>query len=136
MSDTKQQSGGMNITAEQLMEILKEVRKPADPTPLELRKLEQQQEARKQMGLKQRDIEENNRRIRRFCSHIRRDGTARVVHVKGHHFVGDPGYLICQKCRAIIKPGTAPKNNYQDHFYDTELFNKLFQMSTGGNTFD
>lgn len=39
-----------------------------------------------------------------------------------------PGYIHCQKCHVNIRPGMAPKENADSRgFYDTALFNRIFQ---------
>lgn len=40
---------------------------------------------------------------------------------------GTPGYILCQKCQAIVRPGNPPKGYKGNHIYNTVLFNQLFQ---------
>ena len=119
----------ISLTVEQLKELLLEIKKPAPPTEAEQLKIDSVIEQRRQLSLAQRNEAENRKRMRLSCSHMRRDNTARTVLVKG----SGGAYLLCQKCQGIIRHGVAPKVNYRGDIYNSEMFNRLFQLSTQGN---
>jgi NADH pyrophosphatase NudC (nudix superfamily) len=120
----------MTMTTEQLMEVIREIKKPQGPTDAELKQIANQQEMRKQTAAQQAEIVAAKRLQQTMCSHKRRDGTCRAVYVKQGH------YLLCQKCQAVIRPGTAPKSNAINAIYDTAMFNKLFQETATSNIGD
>lgn len=125
-------SEGMSLTSKQLQELIaaavtaavSEAKKPAPPTETQLAEIEQANE----MRLQQRDLvlqEQANRKATQLaCSHMRRDNTCSGVYVENGN------YVICQQCQAIIRPGVAPtKDDDGRSIYDTQLFNRMFQLS-------
>src|ERR1039458_8300893 len=69
----------VNMTMEQLMALIKEMKAPAPPTEAELNKIKQEQETRKRTALRQQDIVAAKKRAQKICTHMRRDGTSRCV---------------------------------------------------------
>jgi hypothetical protein len=134
MSETKETP----VNAELLKELIQELKKPAPPTEEELatreekkRKVQQEQEKRRRMATKHASILEAKKMQQKTCTHLRRDGTSRAVYVKHGN------YLICQKCNVLIRPTEDQKNKSNiNTIYDTNLFNRLFQMSVTSNVFD
>jgi hypothetical protein len=128
---------GMNLTAEQLQTLItsavtaavSESRKPAPLTDAQEAEILQAND----MRLQQRDLvlqgEANKRALQAACSHMRRDNTCSCV------YVASGNYIIDQQCQAIIRPGTAPEGYAGNDIYDTQLFNRLFQMSESAATF-
>jgi hypothetical protein len=119
------------LTIEQLTAIIAEIRKPAAPTEAQQKKLDQEQDMRRQTAETDAEVRANNARMQKMCGHIRRDGTARTVFVKPHGRYEPIGYILCQKCRAVIRPETAKRGSAVPTIYDTALFNRLFQMTAG-----
>ena len=112
------------LTIEQLTTLIKEIKKPEPPSELEQKKLKQAQDSRRQLASTHAEVAESKRRQQKICTHLRRDGTSRAV------------YLICQKCQAIVRPEDAAKKSHVNTIYDTNLFNRLFQMSATSNIID
>ena len=119
------------LTIEQLTAIIAELRKPALPTEAQSKKLDQEQQMRQQTAETDAEVRAANARAQKMCTHVRRDGTARTVFVKPHGRYEPIGYLICQKCRAIIRPEHAKRGSAIPTIYNNELFNRLFQMTSG-----
>jgi hypothetical protein len=102
--------------AELVRVIVQEAKRPDPLTPAEIRQMEQQQEQRlNQSDQVKAEIELKAAR-QNICTHLRKDGTARIVYVQNQN------YLLCQKCRKIIRPEKEP-----------ELFNELFQLQMANN---
>ena len=118
------------LTIEQLTTLIKEIKKPEPPSELEQKKLKQAQDSRRQLASTHAEVAESKRRQQKICTHLRRDGTSRAVYVK------QGNYLICQKCQAIVRPEDAAKKSHVNTIYDTNLFNRLFQMSATSNIID
>ncbi len=86
--------------------------------------IEQDQKMRADTARQQMDIIANKRAAQKICTHKhRKSGDTHCV------FISDElgGYILCQKCQAIIRPGEEPKRNSIGAIYDTALFNQLFQ---------
>jgi hypothetical protein len=115
----------LTLTASQLQQMLvemaKEIRRPADPTPKELKELENDAKMRRDQAELVRQQMANRAWQKKTCSHTRTNGTTCAV------FVGSLGVMICQHCQALIYPSDAPKY-VEDGIYDTGLFNRLFQL--------
>jgi dTDP-D-glucose 4,6-dehydratase len=103
----------IGISKDDLLEILKEVRKPVK-TEAELREEQQKKADRETMGELLKQQEANRVANQAACLHTRRNGTTPAV------FVADAlgGYFLCQHCRKIVRPREEP-----------DLFNKLMQLS-------
>ena len=120
----------INLTTEQLREILvdmaREIRKPADPTPQEAAQFESEQRMRAENA---KLIAEEHKRKRWMqehgCAHQRANGSTTCVHV------ANLGVLICQHCQALIYPEGA--KGVPEGIYDTALFNKHFSLSLDAN---
>jgi hypothetical protein len=85
--------------------------------------IEQDQQTRAETARQQIAIMENKRAVQRLCTHKHRKGDTHCV------FISDDlgGYILCQKCQAVIRAGVAPKSNDSGVIYDAALFNTLFQ---------
>ena len=131
------QNQAVTLTAEQLKEMLvemaKEIRKPADPTPEQLAAIESDKETRRQQAELVRNQMENKRIEQSLCSHRRpRDSSSTCVYVR------DGNYLICQQCQGMIHPEPRPTGEAgketAHHIYDTNLFNTHLQLSQASLT--
>lgn len=105
-----------------LKTVIAEARKPV-LTEEEVRKRKADQEARERNSAMVREGLEQKKNAQRLCSHMRRDGTTRAVYILNGN------YLLCQACQATIRPGEAPAGYAGMDIYDTNLFNRLFQLS-------
>lgn len=126
MSDEK----GMSLTPKQLQDLITaavtaavaESKKPAPLTEREEADIQQAQD----MRLQQRDLvlqeQANKAAMQRSCTHMRRDNTCTGV------YVDNGNYIICQQCQGLIRPGAAPAGYTGSDIYDTNLFNRLFQL--------
>jgi hypothetical protein len=85
--------------------------------------IQQEQQTRAETARQQIQIIENKRAGQKICTHKHKKGETHCV------FITDDlgGYIICQKCQAIIRPGVEPAKNNVGAIYDTVLFNQLFQ---------
>lgn len=128
--ESQAQAAPLALTIEQLTTLIKEIKKPEPPSEAEQRKIQQEQDRRKQLATTHQEVAENKKRQQRICTHLRRDGTSRAVYVKQGNF------LICQKCQVIVRPEDAAKKSNVNTIYDTNLFNRLFQMSATSNIID
>lgn len=62
---------------------------------------------------------------KRTCTHVHaKTNDSHCVYIMEKR---GPGYLLCQACQAVIRPGEPPEGNDTDYIYDTALFNRLFQ---------
>ena len=129
-SQTQAQAAPLALTIEQLTTLIQEIKKPEPPSELEQKKLKQAQDSRRQLASTHAEVAESKRRQQKICTHLRRDGTSRAVYVK------QGNYLICQKCQVIVRPEDAAKKSHDNTIYDTNLFNRLFQMSATSNIID
>ncbi len=126
----------LSLTTEQLLLLLNEAKKPTQ---------EEQVIQAKQLAGKRRQAEQDKasqEEIRKQklwqitnCTHLRKDGTSRAMFIKGNpNRPSDYGYLHCQKCHANIYPeqalaNGAPKSHILGAIYNTQMFNRLFQMT-------
>jgi hypothetical protein len=121
------------INAEDLKDILttvvREARRAPDPTEKQLAEAEQDKNIRRENGLLVLQMMKNKRAEQEACIHMRRDNTTTGV------YIANGNYIICQACQAKIRPGTAPETGDAGDFYDTHLFNRLFQLGQGEATF-
>lgn len=117
-----------------MLSVLEAARKPV-LTEQQMEEIKARQEERKENADKERQRRANLMRMRRNCTHHRRDGSCRAVYVKG---CGDPtlpdgtgsgNFFICQACQAIVRPGVAPENYGGMDIFDNDLFIRLWQAS-------
>lgn len=129
----------MNITNEDLKELITAAvaaaREPNELEKLEIEarqaereaqrvQIEQDQQIRAETARQQIAIAGNKRSMQKICTHKhRKSGDTHAV------FITDDlgGYILCQKCQAVIRPGVEPENNKAGVIYDSALFNQLFQ---------
>lgn len=113
---------------------IEESRKPLPPTEAELRAIEIAQEQRAANAAGVIAAMENKRAVQRICSHEHKrkeGGGTHCVWIRDED-PRSPGYIYCQKCEAIIRPGNydakgLPHQRDRRAIFDTELFNRLFQ---------
>ena len=129
--DTPAPATVTGLTIEQLTAIIAELRKPALPTEAQSQKLQQEQEMRRQTAATDAEVRANTVRLQKMCSHKRGNGQAATVFVKPHGRYEPIGYLICQRCRVNIRPEEAKRGSAIPTIYNTELFNSLFQLTSG-----
>lgn len=103
--------GAISLTADQLRELLIEVRRPI-PTDKEIAEQKDALEARKANAALTLQILEQKKMNQQMCTHLRYDGTVRAVYVQN----GD--FLICQGCQDVIRRDRP------------ELFNRLIQRTS------
>lgn len=117
-----------------MLSVLEAARTPV-LTEAQKKEIEARQEERKENAERERQRRANLMRVRRTCTHHRRDGSCRAVYVRG---CGDPpaadgtgsgNFFICQACQAIIRPGVEPKNYGGMDIFDDVLFARLWQAS-------
>jgi hypothetical protein len=132
----------LTLTTEQLMLLLNESKKPSAEEQVRIAKaLANARRTAEATAAQQEEIRQNRLFQITNCSHIRGDGKTRAVFIKGQaQRVGDLGYLHCQKCHANIYPEQTlkhmPKSHILGAIYDTQLFNRLFQMATKSSVSD
>lgn len=119
-------SPSVTLSHAQLQELLvnmaREIRRPADPTPEQAAVIEQNRKDRMENALVQKQIAENRRWNQEHgCLHMRKNGHTTAVFVQGY------GFMICQHCQALIYPEGAV--GVPAGIYNTELFNRLFLLS-------
>ena len=135
----------MQLTAEDLQRIISTAiaaaKEPNEYEKIELEEkkeelarkraqIEQDQQTRRDTAQQQLQILNARKQMQRVCTHKHRDG-----HTHGVHIVDDiGGFVLCQKCQAVIRPGMAPKGYTGTVIFDTDLFNRLFQ-ETASNGF-
>jgi hypothetical protein len=130
---------GLNLTAKQLQELVTaavtaavaETKKPAPLTEQQIAEINQANE----MRLQQRDLvlqgEANKKALQSACSHSRAEnGSSTAV------YVANGNYLICQVCQGKIRPYVpAEEQADPNSIYDTNLFNRMFQLAGSKATF-
>lgn len=124
MTDTLKGNQPVALTTEQLIALVREIKEPVVTEQMK-KEHASQQEARQQEAAQYAEMHANKIAMQLNCTHLRRDGTCRAV------FIQNGNYLLCQKCQAVIRQGTAPaKDNAMNAIYDTALFNRLFQQTS------
>lgn len=126
----EKEKAAVAITADELKSILStviaEARKPPEPTEEEKAVMASEKAMRKQTAEQSLAAMENKRREQAACIHMRRDGSSTAVYVHNGNF------FICQQCQAVIHPGVRPEGSDDTMgIYDTQLFNRLFQLQPG-----
>lgn len=124
--------------------IIEETRKPTEYEQVILsekkKALEKEQQdileanaEREQYAALQKQEEEQKRINQKVCTHKHKlDGRSHLV------FVQDDlgGYVLCQKCQVIVRPGVAPEG-YTGHIvYDNAKFNEFVQYTTASPIID
>lgn len=137
----------LTLTATNLKDIIAaavaESRKPSELEQLELEEkkaaqeqkraqIEQDQQTRRETAEQQLQIMANKRAFQKLCTHKHRKGDTHCTFV--HDEQG--GYVLCQKCQAVIRPGVAPKSYTGDVIFDTDLFNRLFQDTSSNGMWE
>ena len=105
-----------------------EAKKPVI-TEKDKRDLEMAQQSRQEQSELVKKIAADKMRRQKICSHMRRDGSTRGVYVENGNFI------VCLGCQGIIRPGTAPENYKGSDIHDTDLFNRLFQLTSDSGLF-
>jgi hypothetical protein len=113
-----------------------ESRKPSPPTEQEIAQLQMKQEHRAKTALSVLQERENKIAMQRMCTHEhtrREGGGTHAVWVREEN-PASPGFILCQKCQARVRPGALTSDGDAPAFlrdrgaiYDTDSFNKLFQ---------
>jgi hypothetical protein len=106
----------IGISKDDLLEILKEVRKPIK-TEEQIREEQQKKADRETLGELLKQQEANRKADQAACLHTRRNGSTPAVYVAD----AKGGYFLCQHCRKIVR------RHGEDA--EPELFNKLMQLS-------
>lgn len=142
MSETKEvnQQTGISITAEQLKEIIATAiaagKAPNAVEQAQIDREDRESKVRNDFRLKQADsVKEeaaNKKWQKENCSHEHPTGQSHGVWVQEK--VGN-GYILCQMCQGIVRPGITPANYKGTAIYNNQLFNRLFQklQSTAGD---
>ena len=137
----------MNLTPEDLQNIvvaaIAAAKQPSELEQLALEEKRDEIEARKaqitqenqmraESAQQQIAIMEGKRTMQKLCTHKHRRGDTHCV------FITDDlgGYILCQKCQAVIRAGEAPSKNDAGIIYNTALFNQLFQECTSNGYFE
>lgn len=101
----------VQFTQEQLLALLKELRKPADLTEDEKARKQADFENRLHQAELVKNTADRKRIEQEMCTHMRKNGSTLGVHVANGNFI------ICQGCQKIVRPEE-----------DVALFNKLFVL--------
>lgn len=119
----------VKLTVGQFKELIKELRAPS---VFEQRKLDKEEAEEKSRLLERKENAqetiqgiEKRKAYRQICSHKRRNGTSRAVHIAN----GD--FFICQECSIVVFKEPAPPQNKRvpEAFYDTNLYNEFMQTA-------
>lgn len=125
MSDPKQ-AAMPQMSTEQFMELVKELRRAPDPTPQQLAEIEQTRRMREDRARIELEKQERQKLERSMCDHSREDGTGACVPVYNNQ--GGIDFLACQQCQAIIHFGERPTGDRgkdtEHHIFDTAIFNR------------
>lgn len=143
MSETKEvkQEAGIGLTAEQLKDILAAaIAAGKAPNAVEQAKLDQEaaqmrqaNEGRLRNAESIKEQAESKLRLQKeICSHEHATGQSHGVFIQEKNGYG---YILCQLCQGIIRPGVAPTNYKGTAIYNNQLFNRLFQklQATAGD---
>ena len=129
------------ISAEQLLEIVKAIKAPAEPTEAQKAIMANDLIARKQRGETELQKIENRKALQAACDHTRMEnGTSCCVHIFGSNNLND--YMICQACQGMLHAGNPPADEKlaqemldNGHIFDTRLFNRHYLMTARQTTF-
>lgn len=123
---------------EMFVEMAKELRRPADPTPEQLAQKQTDQDARRQTAESQLQIMRNKAAEQKACTHTRTNGTSTCVYIYPQANGHTGNYVICQQCQAMIHAEPRPTGELaketQSHIYDTNLFNIHFAKAQASAT--
>jgi hypothetical protein len=150
MSNEDIKNKNVSLTAEDLKNIIagavsEAVKAAKAPNAIEQaaldraqKQVEQDQQTRAEQAEQVKQKMANDAFNKKVCSHERGDSTGRGVFVQDE--LG--GYILCQKCRAVIRPENQlvhfPKDfmkTRQDIIFDTVLFNRHFQKTNTSGVF-
>jgi hypothetical protein len=143
----KQQEQAVSLTAKDLQQLIATAiaaaKQPNEIEQFELEEkkkkqeqqkldTEQEQQTRRETAEQQLQIIASKKSFQRVCTHKHRKGDSHCV------FVTDDlgGYILCQKCQAVIRSGSVPKDYNGTVIYDTDLFNRLFQDTSSNGVWD
>ena len=126
----------LNLTADELKSLVatavsaavQEARKPDPPTEKEAIDLKMKQEHRQKLAESILQVEERKRHFQNQCAHEharREGGGTHCVYVREED-PRSPGYILCQKCQARIRPEGSSGLD-KNAIYNNMLFNKLLQ---------
>lgn len=120
-----------NLVAAAVKAAVEEAKKPY-VSDEDKRRLEQDQIDRKQQAALIAQMEMNKKVAQKRCLHEARDGHTHTV------FITDEqgGYILCQKCQVVVRPGNAPNDYKGTAVFNTDLFNNLFQRSSTSGVWD
>lgn len=99
----------VKFTQSQLLDLIKELRKPADLTEDQKAQKEAEIQGRKELATLVHERAKLKKLEQDMCTHMRRNNTPLGVYVENGNFI------ICQGCQKIIRPEE-----------DVNLFNRLF----------
>ena len=137
-------SDNLNLTKNDLKELIasavaaavEESKKPAPPTPQEISMKQMEQQHREDTAASVLADVENKKAMQRICSHehTKREGGGTHCLWVREEDPRSPGYILCQKCQARVRPELPVGAKVLDHnaIYDTNLFNRLFQECNEG----
>jgi hypothetical protein len=143
---SKVEQSAVSITADQLKEIIATAIAAAKaPNVVEQAKLDEIQKRDKEAQQNRVEGAEQQRQVlaakafnQKVCTHEHADGKGRTVFVQDD--IG--GYILCQKCQAVIRPenqlGFFPQNiqsSRSDITFNTPLFNTHFQKTNTSGVF-
>lgn len=101
----------LKMSQAQLLELIKELRKPPEPTDDEKARKATEIQNRKDQAELVKANAERKRIEQEYCTHLRKNQTTLGVYVQNGNFI------VCQGCQKIIRPEE-----------DVNLFNKLFVL--------
>jgi hypothetical protein len=95
---------------EALLAVLQEARKPV-VTEEQQKTQEFLVQSRARTADQIKEKEARDAAMRKACPHRHKNGSPRVVHVKNHPNCGGE-WMLCQKCRDVIRPESRPELFY------------------------
>lgn len=141
---SNQNEAAVTLTASQLkemfVEMAKEIRRPADPTPEQLAQKENDRASRRSNAEGQLELLRQKRALQKACTHTRPgNGSSTCVYVYAQANQPNTGhYVICQQCQAMIHPEPRPTGplgkDLENHIFDTGLFNIHYQKAMASAT--
>lgn len=95
----QEQTAPITFTQDQLLAMLKELRKPADLTDDEKARKEGEKQRRADLAQLEHVKQRNRKLEQEYCTHLHiEDGKTRMV------YVINGNYLICQACQKLARP--------------------------------
>lgn len=99
MPQEKETQAPITFTADQLTAMLRELRKPAEPTEDEKARKQGEIDRRRDLAQLEHTKNDNRKMDQEMCPHTRfEDGSSRMV------YIPNGNYLICQYCQFILRP--------------------------------